>query len=32
MKCLLYIGITSMKEDTFAQLSGRGERHGGLGL
>ena len=29
MKCLLYFGITSMKEDTSAQLSGRGELHGG---
>ena len=29
MKCLLYFGITSMKEDTSAQLSGRGERHAG---
>ena len=28
MKCLLYFGITSMKEDTSAQLSGRGELHG----
>ena len=32
MKCLLYSGITSMKEDTSAQLSGRGELYGGLGL
>ena len=32
MKCLLYFGITSMKEDTSAQLSGRGELNGGLGL
>ena len=32
MICLLYFGITSMKEDTSAQLSGRGELHGGLGL
>ena len=32
MKCLLNFGITSMKEDTSAQLSGTGERHGGLGL
>ena len=32
MKCLLYFGITSMKEETSAQLSGRGEIHGGLGL
>ena len=31
-KCLLYFGITSMKEDTSAQFSGRGELHGGLGL
>ena len=29
MKCLRYFGITSMKEDTSAQLSGRGELHGG---
>ena len=26
--CLLYFGITSMKEDTSAYLSGRGELHG----
>ena len=32
MKCLFYFGIASMKEDTSAQLSGRGELHGGLGL
>ena len=32
MKCLLYFDITSMKEDTSAQLNGRGELHGGLGL
>ena len=32
MKCVLYFGITSMKEDTSAQLSGRGKSHGGLGL
>ena len=32
MKCLLYFGITSMKKDTSAQLSGSGELHGGLGL
>ena len=32
MKCLLYFGITSMKEDTSALLSVRGEFHGGLGL
>ena len=32
MKCLLYFGITSMKQDTSAQLSGRGELHGRLGL
>ena len=32
MKCLLYYGKTSMKEDTSAQLSGRGELHGGLGF
>ena len=30
MKCLLYFGITSMKEDTSVQLSGRGELHGRL--
>ena len=29
MKCLYFLGITSMKEDTSAQLSGRGELHGG---
>ena len=29
MKCLFYFGITSMKEDTSVQLSGRGELHGG---
>ena len=29
MKCLLYFGITSMKESTSAHLSGRGEPHGG---
>ena len=29
MKCLFYFGITSMKEDTSTQLSGRGELHGG---
>ena len=29
MKCLRYFGITSMKEDTSAHLSGRGELHGG---
>ena len=28
MKCLFYFGISSMKEDTSAQLSGRGELHG----
>ena len=28
MKCLFYFGITSLKEDTSAQLSGRGELHG----
>ena len=32
MKCLLYCGIASMKEDTSAQLSDMGELHGGLGL
>ena len=29
MKCLLYFGMTTMKEDTSAQLSGRGELHWG---
>ena len=29
MKCLVYFGITSMNEDTSADLSGRGELHGG---
>ena len=29
MKCLFNFGITSIKEDTSAQLSGRGELHGG---
>ena len=29
MKCLLYFGITSMRDDTSAPLSGRGELHGG---
>ena len=28
MKCLLYFGITSMKEDTSAQLSDRGDEAG----
>ena len=32
IKCLLYFGISSMKEDTSAHLSGRGDLHGGLGL
>ena len=32
MKGPLYFGTTSMKDDTSAQLSGRGELHGGLGL
>ena len=32
MKCLFNFGMTSMKEDTSAQLSGRGEVNGGLGL
>ena len=32
MKYLDYFGNTSMKEDTSAYLSGRGELHGGLGL
>ena len=29
MKCLFYFGITSMKEDTSAHLSGMGELRGG---
>ena len=29
MKCLFYFGISSMKEGTSAQLSGRGEHHVG---
>ena len=29
MKCLIYFGMSSMKEGTSAQLSGRGELHGG---
>ena len=29
MKCLLDFGISSMKEGTSAQVSGRGELHGG---
>ena len=29
MECLLYFGITSMRDDTSAPLSGRGELHGG---
>ena len=29
MKCLLYFGTTSMKEDIPAHFSGRGELHGG---
>ena len=29
MKCLFYFGISPMKADTSAQLSGRGELHGG---
>ena len=28
MKCLFFFGITTMKEDTSAHLSGRGELHG----
>ena len=32
MKCLFEFGISSVKEGTSAQLSGRGELHGGLGL
>ena len=29
MKCLFYFGISSMKEGTSAQGSGRGKLHGG---
>ena len=29
MECLLYFAITSMRDDTSASLSGRGELHGG---
>ena len=29
MQCLIYFGMSSMKEGTSAQLSGRGELHGG---
>ena len=29
MKCLFHFGMSSMKEGTSAQLSGRGELHGG---
>ena len=29
MKCLFHFGISSVKEDTSAHLSGRGELHGG---
>ena len=29
MKCLLYFDVTSMKEDSSVQVSGRGEFHGG---
>ena len=29
MKCLIYFGMSSMKEGTSAQLIGRGELHGG---
>ena len=29
MKCLFFFGMSSMKEGTSAQLSGRGELHGG---
>ena len=29
MKCLIYFGMSSRKEGTSAQLSGRGELHGG---
>ena len=32
MKCLHYFRITSMKEDTSAPFSGRGELNGRLGL
>ena len=31
MECLIFFGMTSMKEGTSAQLSGRGELHGGEG-
>ena len=29
MKCLFHFGITSMKEDATAHVSGRGDLHGG---
>ena len=29
MKCLFYFGISSRKDNTSAQLSGRAELHGG---
>ena len=29
MRCLIYFGMSSMKEGTSAQSSGRGELHGG---
>ena len=32
MKCLIYFGISSMKEGTSAQLTGRGELYGGARL
>ena len=32
MKCQMFLGITSMKDGTSAQLSGRGDLHGELGL
>ena len=31
MECLIFFGMTSMKEGTSAQLSVRGELHGGGG-
>ena len=32
MKGLYFFGMSSMKEDTSAQLSGKGELQGGLGF
>ena len=29
MECLLYFGTTSIRDDTSAPLSGRGDLHGG---